>query len=68
MFETCSLAAKGVLIGGVKRSSLHVSMFAHIFSGNMQFELSAQIGARNEPWPLIFSVNPFVKHHSKLIF
>lgn len=31
MFETCSLAAKGVMIGGVKRSSLHVSMFARIF-------------------------------------
>jgi len=33
MVEKCSLAANDVLIGGVKRSSLHVSMFAWILPG-----------------------------------
>jgi hypothetical protein len=53
MFEKCSLAANDVLIGGVKRSSLQLSMFARIFPGacSSNHQLRLGHGQSLNHWP-----------------
>jgi hypothetical protein len=49
MFKKCSLTANDVLIGGVKRSSLHVSMYARIFLETCSSNYQLRIRARTKP-------------------